>query len=100
MLAAPAPPRNSLRELRSLRSDNRGESEVRSALRARAGTAALLGCARARRQPAARTAARTFADSVVALSSTGLTTVASTPDVPFAAGGSVLALWEAQRRRA
>jgi len=46
MLAPPAPPRSSLRSLRELRSDSRGESEVRSALRARAGTAALLGGAR------------------------------------------------------
>src|SRR5690606_41551891 len=45
MLAVPAPPRNSLRSLCELRSDNRGESDERSALRARAGTAALLGFA-------------------------------------------------------
>mgnify|MGYP003373225216 CR=1 FL=1 len=60
VLAAPAAPRNSLRSLRELRSDNRGESEVRGALRAPAGTAALLGCAQARRQRAARA----FADTV------------------------------------
>src|SRR5690606_8629160 len=58
MLAVPAPPRNSLRSLRELRSDSRGESEVRSALRARAGTAALLGCAQARRQRTAQVAGR------------------------------------------
>src|SRR5690606_1791377 len=57
---------NSLRSLRELRSNNRGESEGRSALRARAGTAALLGCARARRQ---RTA-RAFADTVAARAAT------------------------------
>ena len=61
MLAAPAAPRNSLRSLRELRSDNRGESEVRGALRAPAGTAALLGCAQARRQRAARAFARSAA---------------------------------------
>src|SRR5690606_10683143 len=48
MLGTPAPRRNSLRAPCALRSDSRRESEVRSALRARAGTPALLGCAQAR----------------------------------------------------
>jgi hypothetical protein len=61
VLAPPAAPRNSLRSLRELRSDSRGESEVRGALRAPAGTAALLGCAQAR----PRRAARAFAVNVV-----------------------------------
>jgi len=64
MLAAPAPPRNSLRSLRELRSNSRGESEGRSALRARAGTAALLGCARARRRRARRAFARAYVPPV------------------------------------
>ena len=65
MLTAPAAPRNSLRSLRELRSDNRGESEVRGALRAPAGTAALLGCAQARPRRAARAFAVTVAVFVV-----------------------------------
>ena len=74
VLAAPAAPRNSLRSLRELRSDSRGESEVRGALRAPAGTAALLGCAQAR----PRRAARAFADSV-AVCPAGTPIVAATP---------------------
>src|SRR5690606_9382187 len=64
MLAMPAPPRNSLRSLRELRSDSRGESDERCALRARADTAALLGCAQARRRRAACAVARAAARAV------------------------------------
>src|SRR5690606_15813384 len=96
MLAMPAPPRNSLRSLRELRSDSRGESEVRSALRARAGTAALLGCAQARprreqvprvRSPG-RPVTRAFADSVAALASVVAISGSRTSDVALAAGSS------------
>src|SRR5690606_25819525 len=69
MLAPPAPRRNAHRPLRARRSDNRGESEVRGALRARAGTAALLGCAQARRLGAARAVARAVARPVAACGS-------------------------------
>ncbi len=65
MLATPAPRRNSLCGLRPLRSDSRRESEVRRALRARAGAAALLGCAQARPRRAARAFAVTVAVFVV-----------------------------------
>src|SRR5690606_21646958 len=77
-------PRNSLRSLRELRSDNRGESDKRSALRARAGTAALLGCAQARR----RRAAHAFADTVAALEANVPAFTPNTSAVSRAAGGN------------
>src|SRR5690606_42164615 len=94
MLAMPAPPRNSLRSLRELRSNNRGEPEERGALRARAGTAALLGCAQAHRRRGQghrarnphRPVTRTFAGTAAALASDVAVLGPRTTDVALAAG--------------
>ena len=54
LLGLAPPPRNSLRSLRSLRSDSLGEFDGTSALRARATSPALLGAADSRRRVPAR----------------------------------------------
>ena len=72
MLGSMAPPQNSLRSLRSLRSISCGESEHEArAMRARAKDPPLLGCAYALRRPPAHA----FANTTVACGSSNTVSV-------------------------